>query len=155
LPIPHQARRARWRSRPAWRDSTRGQPPEDSPELLPKLEVLAREPPRVEGTTDDDPDLLHPKRLGEGVGRAGADGPDLRLDRREGCENDDRQDGLDGGQLLEDTEPVEVWHAEVDQRHIERLGRRQAHALFAARGETHPVALAAERLGQQLARDLI
>jgi len=62
---------------------------------------------------------------------------------------------LDRRQLLEDAEPVEVRHAEVDQRHVERLGRGQPHALLAAGGEAHPVALAAERLGQQLARDLI
>jgi len=125
------------------------------PELLAVLEILAGEPARVEGAPHDDLDLLHPEWLGEVVERARVDGFDRRLDRGEGRQDDNRQVGLNHRQLLEDGQPIEIGHAQVDQRHVERLGGGQPQRLFAAAGDSHAIALAAERLGQELARDLI
>ena len=56
---------------------------------------------------------------------------------------------------LRTVEPVDVGHAQIDQRHVERFGAGEPQGLFAAAGDSHAIALAAERLGQELARDLI
>src|SRR5207247_944660 len=118
---------------------------------LPVVAVLTGQASRLERATDDHDDLLHPERLGQVVIRAGAHRLDRGLDAGERREDHDRQLRLDGAQALEDREPIEVGHAEVDERQVEGLALRQAHARFAAGGQADAVALPPEHLGQQLA----
>ncbi len=124
-------------------------------QLLAELPVLAGEPPRLQRPPHHELDLLHPERLGQVVGGAGVHRLDGGGHRREGGQDDHGQVGLRLVQALEDAEAVEAGHPEVHQDEVEGLVLGHAHARLAAVGHAHPVALAIEGLGEQLARDLV
>src|SRR5262249_53836156 len=95
------------------------------------------------------------ERLGEIVVGARPDGVDRRLHGGERGEDQHGGRRLERHQALERREPVAAGHAEIDQREIARLGLGDAHAVLAAAGGAHAVALAGEHFDEQIARDRI
>src|SRR5262249_41478376 len=98
-------------------------------------------------------DLVETEGLAQVVIGTAPDRLDRRVHRGERGEDQHGRRWLAREQSLEDGEPVDLWHAEIDERHVEELVLGERDRLGAAAGGAHAIALALEHLDQQVAGD--